>query len=246
MALDVTALGITARNLASDGSKPEALTLTARAAAPGKGNNKATPGKIDYQGTLALQPLAAQGQLEATRLPLHALDGYLASQLSVELLRANVGYRGQVALAQSDKGVSLRLAGDAVVEDLQANSTAAFTPKTEAQVGEELLAWKSLNLRGLAVAIAPAAAPRVEVKETSLVDFFARVTVNEVGRINLSDIAKTPEEAPRRQCRQRLGQYAPRQHSGCARKPPQQRLQPLPRPPSRRPTRSRPWCSSGR
>ena len=195
VALEVTALGITARNLASDGSKPEALTLTARAAAPGKGNNKATPGKIDYQGTLALQPLAAQGQLEATRLPLHALDGYLASQLSVELLRANVGYRGQVALAQSDKGVSLRLAGDAVVEDLQANSTAAFTPKTEAQVGEELLAWKSLNLRGLAVAIAPAAAPRVEVKETSLVDFFARVTVNEVGRINLSDIAKTPEEA---------------------------------------------------
>ncbi len=195
VALDVTALGITARNLSSDGSKPEAFTLTARAAAPGKGNNKAAPGKIDYQGTLALQPLATQGQLDASRLPLHALDGYLASQLSVELLRADVGYRGQVALAQSDKGVSLRLAGDAVVEDLQANSTAAFTPKTEAQVGEELLAWKSLNLRGLAVATAPGTAPRVEVKETSLVDFFARVTVNEVGRINLSDIAKTPEEA---------------------------------------------------
>lgn len=195
VALDVTALGITARNLSSDGSKPEAFTLTARAAAPGKGSNKAAPGKIDYQGTLALQPLATQGQLDASRLPLHALDGYLASQLSVELLRADVGYRGQVALAQSDKGVSLRLAGDAVVEDLQANSTAAFTPKTEAQVGEELLAWKSLNLRGLAVATAPGTAPRVEVKETSLVDFFARVTVNEVGRINLSDIAKTPEEA---------------------------------------------------
>ncbi|MDD2178566.1 DUF748 domain-containing protein [Acidovorax sp. D2M1] len=194
VALDVTALGITARNLASDGSKPEAFTLTARAAAPGKGS-KAAPGKLDYQGTLALQPLATQGKLDATRLPLHALDGYLASQLSVELLRANVGYRGQVALAQTDKGTSLRLSGDVVVEDLQANSTAAFTPKTEAQVGEELLAWKSLNLRGLAVATAPGTAPRVEVKETSLVDFFARVTINEAGRINLSDIAKTPAEA---------------------------------------------------
>ncbi len=194
VALDVTALGITARNLASDGSKPEAFTLTARAAAPGKGS-KTAPGKLDYQGTLALQPLATQGKLDATRLPLHALDGYLASQLSVELLRADVGYRGQVAVAQTDKGVSLRLIGDAVVEDLQANSTAAFTPKTEAQVGEELLAWKSLNLRGLAVATAPGTAPRVEVKETSLVDFFARVTINEAGRINLSDIAKTPAEA---------------------------------------------------
>ncbi|PVY90541.1 uncharacterized protein involved in outer membrane biogenesis [Acidovorax sp. 99] len=194
VALDVTALGITARNLASDGSKPEAFTLTARAAAPGKGS-KAAPGKLDYQGTLALQPLATQGKLDATRLPVHALDGYLASQLSVELLRADVGYRGQVALAQTDKGTSLRLSGDAVVEDLRANSTAAFTPKTEAQVGEELLAWKSLNLRGLAVATAPGTAPRVEVKETSLVDFFARITINEAGRINLSDIAKTPAEA---------------------------------------------------
>jgi hypothetical protein len=197
VALDITALGITARNLASDGSKPEAFQLTARAAAPGKGgsNNKTTAGKLDYQGTLALQPLATQGQLDATRLPLHTLDGYLASQLAVELLRADVGYRGQVAVAQTDKGVSLRLSGDVVVEGLQANSTAASTPKTEAQVGEELLAWKSLNLRGLSVATAPGTAPRVEVKETSLVDFFARITINEAGRINLSDIAKTPAEA---------------------------------------------------
>ena len=197
VALEVTALGITARNLATDGSKPEAFQLTARAAAPGKGgsNNKAAPGKLDYQGTLALQPLATQGKLDATRLPLHTLDGYLASQFAVELLRADVGYRGQVALAQTDKGTSLRLSGDAVVEELQANSTAASTPKTEAQVGEELLAWKSLNLRGLSVATAPGTAPRVEVKETSLVDFFARITINEAGRINLSDIAKTPAEA---------------------------------------------------
>ncbi|WP_422845226.1 DUF748 domain-containing protein [Acidovorax sp. M2(2025)] len=195
VALELTALGLSARDLATDGSKPEPVQLTARAAVPGRGSKAAAAGKLDYQGTLALQPLATQGKLEATRLPLHALDGYLAGQLAVELLRADVGYRGQVSASQSDKGLSLRLAGDAVVEDLKANSTAASTPKTEAQVGEELLAWKSLNLRGLAVATAPGSAPRVEVKETSLVDFFARITVNEAGRINLSDIAKTPEEA---------------------------------------------------
>ena len=199
VALDLSALNISAKNLASDSSKPEAFQLSARAAAPGKGGGKGSSrpeaGKIDYQGTLALQPLAAQGKLDLARLPLHALDGYLASQLSVELLRADIGFKGQVALALSDKGTSLRLAGDAAIDELTANSTAASTPKTEAQVGEELLAWKSLNLRGLSVATAPGTAPRVEVKETSLVDFFARITVNEAGRINLSDIAKTPAEA---------------------------------------------------
>ena len=202
VALELSAIAITARNVANDGSKPEPFQLSARAAAPGKGS---TTGKLDYNGTLALQPLAAQGKLDATRLPLHTLDGYLVRQFAVELLRANVGYRGQVALTQTDQseksekagnaGISLRLAGDVVVEDFKANSTAASTPKTEAQVGEELLAWKSLNLRGLTVATAPNTAPRVEVKETSLVDFFARITVNESGRINLTDIAKTPAEA---------------------------------------------------
>ncbi len=190
VALELSALGISAKNLATDGSKPETLKISAQVAA-GKG----TPGKLDYQGTLALQPLATQGRLDATRLPLHALDGYLASQLSIELLRADVGFKGQVAFSQSDKGASLRLSGDAAVDDLQANSTSASTPKTEAQVGEELLAWKSLNLRGLDLATAPGTAPRLEVKETSLADFFARITINEAGRINLGDIAKTPAEA---------------------------------------------------
>ena len=196
VALDISTLSIAAKNLASDGAKPEALHLSARVTAPraGKGS-KSEPGRLVYQGTLAPQPLAVEGRVNATRLPLHTLDGYLANQLALELLRADMGYRGQVTLAQTDKGMSLRLAGDAVIEELKAHSTAASTPKTEAQVGEELLAWKSLNLRGLAVATAPGTAPRVEVKETSLVDFFARITVNEAGRINLSDLAKTPAEA---------------------------------------------------
>ena len=198
VALEISTLSIAAKNLASDGAKPEALQVSARVAAPRgrkgrQGGEEA--GRLVYQGTLAPQPLAVDGRLNATRLPLHTLDGYLAGQLSVQLLRADAGFRGTVALSQNDKGLSLRLSGDAAVEDLQANSTAASTPKTEAQVGEELLSWKSLNLRGLAVATAPGTAPRVEVQETSLSDFFARITVNEAGRINLGDIAKTPEEA---------------------------------------------------
>ena len=195
VALEVSALDVSAKSLATDSGKPGAFSLSARAAA-GKGNAKSVAGKIDYQGTLALQPLATQGKLDATRVPLHGLDGYLAQQLAIELLRADVGFRGQVAFAQTDKGPSLKLAGDAAIEDLKANSTAASTPMTEAQVGEELLAWKSLNLRGLNVATAPGTAPKVQVGETSLQDFFARITINEAGRINLRDIVKGEPQTP--------------------------------------------------
>jgi hypothetical protein len=195
VALEVSALDITAKNLATDSARPGTVALSARAAA-GKGDYRSTAGKLDYQGTLALQPLATQGKLDASRLPVHGLDGYLASQLNIELLRADVGFKGQLGFSQSDKGATLQLAGDAAIEDLKANSTAASTPLTEAQVGEELLAWKSLNLRGLNVATAPGSAPKVRVNETSLLDFFARITINEAGRINLRDIVKgdTPAE----------------------------------------------------
>jgi len=189
VALNVSALSLKARNLAPDGRKPEALNLSARVSA-GRGN----AGKLDYRGTLTPQPFATQGRLEASRLPLHALDGYLADQFAIELLRADVGFRGQVAMSQSTRGTTLRVSGDAAIDALRANSTAAATPKTAAQVGEELLAWKSLGLRGLSVALAPNTAPRVEVKETSLADFYARITINENGRINLSDIAKSPAQ----------------------------------------------------
>ena len=193
VALDIATLSIAAQNIASDGAKPQPVKLSARITDP-KAAKGREPGRMVYQGTLAPQPLAVEGRVNATKLPLHTLDGYLASALSVQLLHADAGFRGQVALAQNDKGMALRLTGDAAVEDLKANSTAAYTPKTEAQVGEELLSWKSLNLRGIAVTTAPGAAPRVEVAETGLADFFARITVNEAGRINLADLATTPAE----------------------------------------------------
>lgn len=195
VALEVSGLQMAATNWASDGGKPEAFQLSARTAVPAPASGStAAPGKLDFKGTLAMEPLALQGRLDLARVPVHAFDGYLASQLSIELLRADLGFQGQVAVSQSAQGTSLRLAGDAAVDALRADSTAASTPKTEAQVGRELVSWKGLSLRGLAVATAPGTAPRIEIKETSVIDLFARVTVNEAGRINLSDIATPPAQ----------------------------------------------------
>ena len=66
VALDLIGPGRDRPNLASDGSKPEAFTLT-----PARRQARATPrpaGKIDYRGTLACSP-GHPGKLDATRLP---------------------------------------------------------------------------------------------------------------------------------------------------------------------------------
>jgi hypothetical protein len=144
-------------------------------------SGRVPPGTLDFKGSLALSPLQAQGQLQASRLPAQAFEPYFASALNIELLRADTSFKGRVAYRQTDAGPQAQLAGDLTLEQFKANTLA---PK------EDLLAWKALNLRGLSVALDPAKATRVDVKETVLTDFFARVIVTPEGRINLQDLVK--------------------------------------------------------
>lgn len=58
-------------------------------------------------------------------------------------------------------------------------------------LGEELLSWKQLRLGGLDVRIEPAKPPQIEVKDTLLSDFYARLIIHPDGRINLQDVVKS-------------------------------------------------------
>ncbi len=139
------------------------------------------PGKVDFNGSLGLSPLQAKGQLAVARLPVQAFEPYFAGALNIELLRADASFKGRVAYRQTASGPQAEVTGNAALEDFKANTLAP---------GEELLAWKALNVRGLNVALNPGKATRVDVNETVLNDFFARVIVMPDGRINLQDLLK--------------------------------------------------------
>ncbi|WP_332258586.1 DUF748 domain-containing protein [Polaromonas glacialis] len=139
------------------------------------------PGKLDFKGDLALAPLQAKGQLAVERLPVQAFEPYFAGALNIELLRADASFKGRVAYRDTAAGPQAEVAGDAALESFSANTLAP---------AEELLAWKSLNVRGLKVALEPARPTRVDVRETVLSDFFARVIILPDGRINLQDLVK--------------------------------------------------------
>ena len=140
------------------------------------------PGKLAFNGSIGLTPVQAQGRLVLDRLPLQAFEPYLADALNIELLRADASFKGRVAYRQTAGGPVAQLNGDLALEEFRANTLAP---------SEELLAWKALNLRGLQVALDPARATKVDVRETVLTDFFARVIVTPEGRINLQDLSKT-------------------------------------------------------
>ena len=75
------------------------------------------------------------------------------------------------------------------------SESTADRARSQASMGlgarDELLAWKTLAVRGLDLRMEPSRPLRVSVRETALSDFFARVIVQRNGRINLQDIVKT-------------------------------------------------------
>ena len=192
VALEVTALKAQLGGLVLD-DKPAAKAQVARlmplSASLRLASGRFEPGKLDFKGSLGLLPLQVKGQLDARRLPAQALEPYFGEALNIELLRADASFRGRLAYRQTAAGPQAELAGDAALEEFKANTRSP---------GEELLAWKTLNVRGLNVALEPARATRVDVKETVLSDFFARVIVTPEGRINLQDLLKPAAPADAR------------------------------------------------
>lgn len=156
-------------------------------------NNRAEPGRVSLDGTLRLpgrpdtEGLRTKLKVQAERLPVHALEPYFGDRLNLDLLRADTSYRGTVDAAMPPAGLRLALAGNAALDDFRANT---LSP------AEDLLAWKSLQVRGLQLAMAPGQVTKVSVDETVLSDYFARLIIDETGRINLQGLVKHDGEAP--------------------------------------------------
>ena len=187
VAFEISALKLLAKNIAPNTATASAVELSGRIAA-----GRADAGRFDYKGNVVLQPLSAEGRLDVSAFPAHAFKAYYADALNIDIRRAFASYKGTVRFANPPAGLSLKLAGDTSLDDFRANSaslTQSDSPGLE-RGNNQLLSWKTLSLRGLQVAVAPGTPPNVDVRETALTDFFARVIVDPTGRINLQNLTK--------------------------------------------------------
>ncbi|PIF78472.1 uncharacterized protein DUF748 [Variovorax sp. 54] len=191
VAIEVTAFKLHAQKIAPDTNTVSPLQVSGRIGA----GRRADPGRFDYKGTVVLKPLAAEGRLEVASFPAHAFKAYYADALNVDIRRAFASYRGTVRYATAPAGMSVKLAGDTALDDFRANSVSLTQSPGFDRSNSQLLSWKTLSLRGLQVSLAPNAAPTVDVRETTLTDFFARVIVDPTGRLNLLSLTKKGEEA---------------------------------------------------
>ena len=192
VALVVSGLKVGVKQFELGSKKPFALTASLKVNQP-----QADAGQLDYSGSVALEPLVVQGAVTAQQIPVHAFEPYFADALNVQLLRADAGFKGNVMYLATTGGPTLKITGDALVEELRTLTIAQAegaqgpaTPSVPTGAAEELLTWKALSLRGVDVAMAPGSATQISVAETALTDFFARILVHPSGRINLQDLTK--------------------------------------------------------
>ena len=176
-------------------ASPSALSVSARL-----GAGRADPGRLEYDGTLGLAPLVAKGKVLSSQVPLHAFAPYFADALNVDIRRADASFQGQVQYAAAPAGPELTVQGDAALDDVRVRMIVAKPEVPSIALGgvrglsasDDLLNWKTLAVGGLQLSLAPGKPVTVDVRETALSDFFARIIVQESGRINLQDLAKAP------------------------------------------------------
>jgi hypothetical protein len=163
--------------------------------APAVGS-RSVGGRIDWNGTVAPAPLAARGALRIERFPVHAFEPYIAAAaggLNVALLRADVDWRGDIAVAQRPNDQwDASAKGNARIADLRLHER---TAAQAARGGDELLTWQSFALDGLAFDLRAGAKPKLQIANASLSDFYSRLVITEDGRFNLRDVAAAPKPA---------------------------------------------------
>ncbi len=195
VALTLTALRLRLQDFSplAVAGKPSNFSVSARI-----GTGRADPGRLQYVGTLGLVPLRTQGRITATNVPLHVVEPYVAAALNVDVRRADGSFEGEMEFAQTLAGPRVGVRGNAALDDVRirmapvalAGEGAGSDGSSVLRRGEELLNWKSLGLRGIDVALAPGRPVTIDVRETALSDFFARVILQANGRINLQDMVK--------------------------------------------------------
>lgn len=220
----------------ADAAAPSPLSLAARV-----GSGRFEPGRLNYDGTLRLRPLELQGKLQASHLPLQALEPYVADRLNVRIARAEGSFAGDVRHAQGTTGGSATaLQGDLSIDEVRVLERGAAScagardasPDGEEPCGsasaDDLLRWKALGLRGLRLETAAGKPWSLQVRETALSDFFARVVLQENGRLNLQDLLKPiPVSANGGSARQDVPKEPPADAASAAAAAPRIRFGPI-------------------
>lgn len=189
VSLDLDGLRVEAQGVEAAGPRAQSLRMQARVSA----GTDVEAGVLDIEASEPVAARAGAVQIKARGLPLQAFVPYVLDRLDLELVRADGRIDARLGWSQADGRSELSLAGDAGIDELRASRGGTGLGVTV--FGDDLLRWRALNVSGIQAAMQNGALQRVVVRETALDDFYARVVLQEDGRLNLQDWWREPAPA---------------------------------------------------
>lgn len=168
-------------------------------------NAPATKGHLEFHGNAGAYPLRLQGQLDAQRIPLPPLIGYLwpalATHPRLQLQQAQADFKGKLRYSASPNrqdhqdGTRLDMQGDAALTHvhLQARTTASAPSTASAPPGPVLLGWTALRVPQLALQLQPQQPVRLRIPSASVERLLAQLNITPEGQLELRQWFASPE-----------------------------------------------------
>jgi hypothetical protein len=133
-------------------------------------------GTVNVNGTFGIDPPGADANLSLKNIEIHPFQPYFTDKVKISVTGGAVTTEGTVSFALSDeKGPSARFNGTLSVDRF------ASVDKLNS---EDFLKWNSLYFTNMKFGYNPT---EVSIDGVSLTDFFARVTINPDGTLNIRE-----------------------------------------------------------
>ena len=130
-------------------------------------------GSLAVAGTFGLSPVVAQLKVDAAGLELPPFAGYAPETVQVSLTRGTISAKGEVSVKEGPDG--------ALAYGWEGEATCGKLALLDPAAGQDLLSWDSLRFGGMKATSSP---PSFVTGMVALTDFFARVELDEAGRLN--------------------------------------------------------------
>jgi uncharacterized protein involved in outer membrane biogenesis len=177
IAMAVAPLNLHLKDVSNDLSKPIALDLD------GVVDRK---GSFKINGTAAPQPLKVNLRIATRRLNLAPLDPYVTSHLNTTIASAALTMNGALGMDSERKEMRVSYRGDATLGSVR---------MLDKVTNDSFLRWNSLSANGINFNLG-SGPPKLHIAGLALANFYARIILNNSGRLNLRDVTANPEEAP--------------------------------------------------
>ncbi|HNQ47198.1 MAG TPA: DUF748 domain-containing protein [Syntrophorhabdus sp.] len=141
-------------------------------------------GKVNGKGTIGLEPIAANLSLDMKGVGINTFQPYFTDKVRMYISSGSINTSGTLGLDKPEgKDVSAKYTGKLLINQLHAANKEDY---------EELLRWQTLSFEDLVVGYNPT---YYSAKGISLSDFFAAITIEPDGSLNLHHIVAAEEEA---------------------------------------------------